>query len=139
MAKQRKSGGGGGILLAALLFAVMAANPAPGAQPAGSVERTAGLTPAMQDAVAQLDAAMGGDLNIASGYRSAAEQARVCAEVSGPCAPPGWSMHQYGLAIDVRNHEEAAAALAAHPEIPLCQPLPSNDAVHFSHVDGSEC
>jgi hypothetical protein len=140
VARQQRKSGGGGTILALLLFALIASNPqAAGTQPAGPVEGDEGLTPAMQDAVAQLDAAMGGELVINSGYRSAAEQARVCAEVSAPCAPPGRSLHQHGLAIDVANHEQAAAALRAHPEIPLCQPLPDSDAVHFSHRDGSEC
>lgn len=97
------------------------------------------LAPQMQDAVRQLDAAMGGGLRINSGYRTAGYQAELCERVDGPCAPPGRSLHQQGLAIDTPDHAAAASALAAHPEIPLCQPLPDRDAVHLSHADGREC
>ncbi len=107
----------------------------------GNVEDYIGaLDPDMQVAVARLDELMGGDLRISSGYRSAAYQAQLCQRVSGPCAPPGRSMHQYGLAIDVGNWQEALATLRAHrDEIALCHPLPENDAVHFSHLKGREC
>lgn len=97
------------------------------------------LAPAMQEDVRKLNEAMGGTLQITSGYRSAAYQAELCKRVAGPCAAPGQSMHQYGLAIDVANHEAALAAIEANPDIGLCQPLPANDAVHFSHVTGREC
>jgi hypothetical protein len=97
------------------------------------------LAPQMQVAVRALNQAMGGTLVINSGYRSAAYQAQLCQEVTGPCAPPGRSMHQYGLAIDVGNWQAALAALRANPEIELCHPLPENDAWHFSHLSGSEC
>lgn len=77
----------------------------------------------------------GARFTVSSGYRSVAEQARVCSETSGPCAEPGKSNHQGraypGCAVDI----EGAESLAAH--------LPSNgrlkwtgksigDDVHFS-------
>jgi hypothetical protein len=140
--------GGGGLVLVLLVagLAFGASRPAGPATsgvaavaPDGGPAGTAGLAPEMLSAVNALDAAMGGDLVITSGYRSAADQARVCASTSLPCAPPGRSLHQRGLAIDAANWEEAAAVLAAHPEIPLCRPFPQRDPVHFSHVNGSEC
>ncbi len=97
------------------------------------------LSDAMKISVMKLEATMGVPLNLASAYRSPAYQAQLCLRVTGPCAAPGASMHNYGLAIDVGNYQTAAAAVNADPSIGLCQPLPSNDAVHFSHVSGREC
>lgn len=98
-----------------------------------------GLTLAMRASVLRLEQALGSPLQINSGYRHPSYQAELCQQVSGPCAPPGKSMHNHGLAIDVDNHGQVAAAVNADPDIGLCQPLPANDAVHFSHVTGSEC
>ncbi len=93
----------------------------------------------MRVALLRVEEALGGPLVLASGFRTPAYQAQLCQVVEGPCAPPGRSMHNIGLAIDVVNYQAVAAVLASHPEIPLCQPLPSNDAVHFSHSNGNEC
>jgi len=162
----RRSGRGGLVALVvvvAIAAALPDAPPAATAAPAGDAggiagvvaQRTSGpgvdgasgtfddyvgaLAPEMQVAVRQLDAAMGGGLRIVSGYRSAAYQEQLCRRVAGPCAPPGRSMHQHGLAIDTPDWRAAVAALAAHPEIALCQPLPGSDANHLSHTTGSEC
>ncbi|CAN5638358.1 hypothetical protein BH24ACT15_BH24ACT15_24700 [soil metagenome] len=94
---------------------------------------------AMKVSLLTLEAAMGEPLLLASGYRSPAYQARLCPTVAGPCAAPGRSMHNIGLAVDVVNYQAAAAAANADASIGLCQPLPSNDAVHLSHVTGREC
>lgn len=104
-------------------------------------DKIAGLDPDFQVAVNQLNAAMNGTLQINSGYRSPADQARVCREAppGRPCAPPGRSMHQQGLAIDVQNYGEASRVLAQHPEINMCWPNIPNDAFHFSYGDGREC
>jgi hypothetical protein len=99
----------------------------------------AGLSPEMQASILKLEDAIGGPLELNSGYRSASYQAQLCERVSGPCAPPGRSMHQYGLAIDVANHQQVAAAVNRDRSIGLCQPLPRTDAVHFSHATGREC
>jgi hypothetical protein len=45
-------------------------------------------------------------------------------------------MHPHGLAVDVINWRQALSHLDA---VGLCQPLPADDAVHVSHVDGTEC
>lgn len=94
------------------------------------------LAPQMKASIAKLEALMDAPLILSSAYRSAAYQADLCQRVSGPCAPPGRSMHQYGLAVDAANW---AAALPYLEAAGLCQPLPSNDAVHLSHVSGREC
>lgn len=166
-ARTRRQGGRGGLLAVVAVVAIAAAlpdaPPAATAAPAGDAggitgvvaQRTSGpgvdgapgsfddyvgaLAPDMQVAVRQLDAAMGGGLRIVSGYRSAGYQEQLCRRVAGPCAPPGRSMHQHGLAIDTPDWQRAVTALAAHPEIALCQPLPGNDANHLSHHTGSEC
>ncbi|CAN5246734.1 hypothetical protein BH23ACT9_BH23ACT9_10640 [soil metagenome] len=93
----------------------------------------------MKVSVLRLEHAMGQPLNLNSAYRSPEYQRELCRRVRGPCAPPGVSMHNAGLAIDVQNWQAAAAAVSRDPEIGLCQPLPVNDAVHFSHVTGREC
>ncbi len=99
----------------------------------------AGMAPAMRVSILRLERALGGPLQINSGYRHPAYQAILCQRVKGPCAPPGRSMHNIGLAIDAGNYGAVAAAVNRDPSIGLCQPLPANDAVHFSHVTGREC
>ena len=94
------------------------------------------LAPAMKIAVARLELAMGARLQVSSGYRTTRYQAELCQRVTGPCAPPGRSMHQSGLAVDAANWRQTLPHLAAAS---LCQPLPANDAVHLSHTTGREC
>lgn len=45
-------------------------------------------------------------------------------------------MHPYGLAVDAVNWAQTLPHLDA---VGLCQPLPTNDANHLSHVTGREC
>lgn len=97
------------------------------------------LTEPMKISLLRLEQAMAVPLQLNSAYRSPAYQADLCQRVAGPCAAPGASMHNVGLAVDVGNWQAAAAAVSGDPSIGLCQPLPSNDAVHFSHVSGREC
>ena len=94
------------------------------------------LAPVMKVAVARLELAMGARLQLWSGYRTAGYQAQLCTRVSGPCADPGESMHQYGLAVDAINWAQTLPHLDA---VSLCQPLPVTDANHLSHVIGREC
>lgn len=70
-----------------------------------------------------------------SGYRSAADQARVCAQTSNPCAAPGTSNHQGrrwpSCAVDVND------AAGLERALPKGSPLKFtgraiNDMVHFS-------
>lgn len=73
--------------------------------------------------------------SVTSGYRSAADQARVCATTTNPCAAPGTSNHQGksypGCAVDV---SDAAGLVRA---LPKGSPLKYTgaaigDMVHFS-------
>jgi hypothetical protein len=73
--------------------------------------------------------------SINSGYRSEADQARVCSTGVQPCAAPGESNHQGkaypGCAVDVSDPEGLAAALP--PGSPLKWTGRSiGDDVHFS-------
>ncbi len=94
---------------------------------------TFGLTPAMVAAVARAGQLLGRPVPIASGWRSYAQQAALWAHRATnpyPVAPPGTSMHEQGLAIDVPRSFVATlrrVAVAAG----LCQPLPVSDPVHF--------
>lgn len=78
--------------------------------------------------------------SVTSGYRSAAEQARICSETSGPCAPPGKSNHQGKRfprgAIDVEGAEELWAILKAIPGGSLLKWAGAADDVHFSFPHG---
>lgn len=93
----------------------------------------------MKISLLRLESAMGVPLQLNSGYRSPAHQAQLCKRVSGPCAAPGASMHNVGLAVDAQNWAQAVPVINADPSIGLCQPLPANDAVHLSHASGREC
>jgi hypothetical protein len=90
----------------------------------------------MKIAILLAEDLLGSPLVLNDAYRTYACQAHLFATVTGPVAPPGQSMHNYGMAIDVGNYG-ALAAVAAR--VGLCQPLPSNDAVHFSLASGPEC
>jgi hypothetical protein len=99
--------------------------------PAG--DGTEGLTPAMTAAVARAGVLLGRPVPISSGWRSPAQQAALWANRHlnpYPVAPPGTSMHERGLAIDVpRTFVATLRAVAA--AVGLCQPLPVSDPVHF--------
>lgn len=93
----------------------------------------AGLAPAMVAALAVADELLGQPVPIASGYRSPAQQAALWERRASnpyPVAPPGRSMHERGLAVDVpRAFVDDLLAVAA--DAGLCQPLPATDPVHF--------
>jgi hypothetical protein len=93
----------------------------------------------MKISLLRLEHAMPRPLQLNSGYRSPAYQAELCLTVKGPCAAPGASMHNFGLAVDVQNWQETIPVINADPSIGLCQPMPRTDAVHLSHVTGREC
>lgn len=92
-----------------------------------------GLAPVMVAAIARAGQMMGTEVVVVSGWRSREEQERLWAFRSSnpyPVAPPGTSMHERGLAIDVPvDQVEALAAVAA--EVGLKQPLPEADPIHF--------
>lgn len=99
----------------------------------GMAGTTKGLAPAMRAALARAEQLLGRPVPITSGWRSSEAQAALYANRATnpyPVAPPGSSMHERGLAIDVpagfvpRLLEVAARA-------GLCQPYPGDDPIHF--------
>lgn len=72
---------------------------------------------------------------VESGYRSAADQARVCATGVTPCAAPGTSHHQGKAypsgAVDVTDAPSLNAWLVKHHS--KLQWAGAADPVHFSH------
>jgi hypothetical protein len=96
----------------------------------------ADLTDAMKVALVKAEDELGHGVRLNSAFRSVAYQRVLCQRVSGPCAPPGQSMHNFGMAVDVSDPGEMAGVAAAAG---LCQPLPGDDAVHFSLASDVEC
>jgi hypothetical protein len=101
----------------------------------------ADLQEAMQIAILKAEDLLGAPLVVNSGFRTAAYQGYLCATQGGlgqRCGPPGLSLHNAGLAIDVANYA-ALASVAA--QAGLCQPFPGpdDDYVHFSIAGGPEC
>jgi hypothetical protein len=93
----------------------------------------AGLAPAMLGAIARAEQLLGRELPIASGRRTEAEQRRLWEARHAnpyPVAPPGTSMHEQGLAIDIPAGF-VATLLAVAADAGLCRPLPGTDPVHF--------
>jgi hypothetical protein len=70
---------------------------------------------------------MGQRLRVVSGYRTAGHQAQLCQRVTGPCAPPGQSIHQLALAVDVTNWQNALPYLASAYASPY---LPTTPAIY---------
>jgi len=103
---------------------------APGALAA---RRSDGLAPAMLAALARAEQLLGRPVPISSGYRSPGEQASLWARRASnpyPVAPPGTSMHELGLAVDVPL-SFVPTLVAIAPEVGLCHPYPDTDPVHF--------
>ena len=81
------------------------------------------------------------NVHITSAYRNNAQQACVCRQTSGPCAAPGNSLHQQGLAIDIQDgssntipawiHQAAAGYGITFPV--------KNDDGHMQPLTGSNC
>ena len=104
-----------------------------------------GLDPRLERSVARLLAAAHGALRVDSGWRSTAEQATLWAEAlikyGSPeaaddwVAPPGSSMHERGLAVDLGGDLRLAARLVEDLDLPLWRPL-ANEPWHFE-LEGS--
>lgn len=94
---------------------------------------TRGLAPAMWAALARAAQLLGAPVPVTSGYRSTADQAALWARRwtnPYPVAPPGSSMHERGLAIDVpAEFVQRLASIASAAG--LCHPYPTTDPVHF--------
>jgi len=98
------------------------------------------LDPALASAVGQLLDASAGRVTLVSGYRTHAEQENLWAEALARhgdaetaddwVAPPGSSMHERGLAVDLGGDLELAARLIERLDLPLVRPL-ANEPWHF--------
>ena len=94
---------------------------------------TKGLAAAMRAALARAEQLLGRKVPITSGYRSSEAQAALYAGRAGnpyPVAPPGSSMHEKGLAIDVPA-DFVPTLLPVAAKAGLCQPYPADDPIHF--------
>ena len=99
-----------------------------------------GLDPRLERSVQRLLAAGHGSLRVVSGWRSSAEQSALWSEAlvkyGSPeaaddwVAPPGSSMHERGLAVDLGGDLELAARLVDELRLPLWRPL-TNEPWHF--------
>ncbi|MDQ6927632.1 MAG: M15 family metallopeptidase [Actinomycetota bacterium] len=101
-------------------------------EPGGSGSRE-GLAPAMKAALARAEQILGHQIPITSGYRSRQDQERLYANRANnpyPVAPPGSSMHEQGLAIDVPP-EVVPDLVRVGTQAGLCHPFPEADPVHF--------
>ena len=99
----------------------------------GGAGPTKGLAPAMRAALARAEQLLGRAVPITSGFRSTAAQAALYDDRASnpyPVAPPGSSMHERGLAIDVPA-AFVPTLLAIAPKAGLCQPYPADDPIHF--------
>ena len=104
-----------------------------------------GLDPRLERAVARLLAAAHGSLRVISGWRSPVEQSALWSEAlvkyGSPeaaddwVAPPGSSMHERGLAVDLGGDLRLAARLVEDLDLPLWRPL-ANEPWHFE-LEGS--
>jgi zinc D-Ala-D-Ala carboxypeptidase len=102
-----------------------------------------GLDPRLDRAVERLLIAGRGAVHVVSGWRSPAEQSALWAEALAKhgspeaaddwVAPPGSSMHERGLAVDLGGDVELAADLVGELGLPLWRPL-SNEPWHFELV-----
>lgn len=94
---------------------------------------TRGLDPRLVGAIAAAEVLLGEPVPIVSGFRSRADQERLWAGRGAnpyPVAPPGTSLHERGLAIDVPAAFADRLAVVAEAA-GLCRPLPATDPVHF--------
>ena len=99
-----------------------------------------GLHPVLRRAVERLVSASGGSVVLVSGFRSEAEQRALWLEAlrryGDPeraddwVAPPGRSMHERGLAVDLGGDVGLAISLIDELGLPLHRPL-SNEPWHF--------
>ena len=101
------------------------------------------LHPRLAPAVARLVAASGGRISVTSGARSTAEQTRLwqeaLAKYGSPeaaddwVAPPGHSMHERGLAVDLGGDLGLAVELIDRLDLPLWRPM-DHEPWHFELI-----
>jgi hypothetical protein len=114
--------------------------------PAAAAAAPGELHPAMHAAVNRLIEASGGSIEIVSGYRSSAEQARLWAEAVARygdpeiaddwVARPGTSAHERGLAVDLGGDVALAVRLVERLGLPLIRPL-AHEPWHFELAPNS--
>ena len=96
-----------------------------------------GLAPGLRAALARAGQLLGTAVPVTSGFRSAEDQRRLWVGRPAnpyPVAPPGTSMHERGLAVDVpAAFADRLAAIGR--EAGLCRPYPVTDPVHFELCD----
>ncbi len=92
-----------------------------------------GLAAGIRAALARAAQLLGQPVPVTSGFRTRAQQAALWNQRANnpyPVAPPGSSMHERGLAIDVPA-SFVPRLLAVAARAGLCQPYPRTDMVHF--------
>jgi hypothetical protein len=104
-----------------------------------------GLHPALGSAVEELITASAGRVRLVSGHRSTDRQSELWADALAKygdpevadnwVAPPGRSMHERGLAVDLGGDLELAVRLIDELRLPLWRPL-ANEPWHFE-LEGS--
>ncbi|MDQ3661644.1 MAG: D-alanyl-D-alanine carboxypeptidase family protein [Actinomycetota bacterium] len=109
-------------------------------RPAAVHTASGGLHPEMLAAVNRLVEAAGGSVEVVSGFRSSAEQARLWAEAVARygdpevaddwVARPGTSAHERGLAVDLGGDIELAVRLIKRLGLPLSRPM-THEPWHF--------
>ena len=112
-------------------------------RPASAALDARGLNGQLADAVRRLLADAKGAVRLVSGYRSYSEQAalweRGLNRYGDPetadnwVAPPGGSMHERGLAVDLGGNLNLAVRLISLHHLPLWRPLP-NEPWHFELI-----
>ena len=110
---------------------------------APSIASAGRLDPRLAAAVNELIAAADGRLQVASGARSTAEQTRLWQEALARygsaeaaddwVAPPGHSMHERGLAVDLSGDLSLAEQLIDRLSLPLWRPL-AHEPWHFEVI-----
>lgn len=115
--------------------------------PAAFTGAARGLDPEMAWAVDRLVQASDGAITVTSGYRSSTRQAELyraaVRQYGSPeiadnwVAPPGHSMHERGLAVDLGGDLDTAMRLIERLELPLYRPL-ANEPWHFELVGGRD-
>jgi D-alanyl-D-alanine carboxypeptidase/Putative Flp pilus-assembly TadE/G-like len=101
------------------------------------------LHPLLANAVDSLISLSGGAISVNSGYRSSDEQASLWAEAlkrygsaeaaDDWVAPPGTSMHERGLAVDLGGDIPLALRLIEKHDLPLWRPM-DHEPWHFELV-----
>jgi D-alanyl-D-alanine carboxypeptidase/Putative Flp pilus-assembly TadE/G-like len=114
---------------------------------ASSAVDARGLDPRLAQAVHRLISLSHGAVRLVSGLRSRNEQSALWEraldrygdreEADNWVAPPGGSMHERGLAVDLGGDLHMAARIVAQLHLPLWRPL-ANEPWHFELVGSRE-